>query len=191
MLAYLDIIGSVIIGGMMMMAVFRLDAQLLDRSIAANLSLMAQTNGASTAEVVERDLRRLGFEVEPDSTRLSVAGPTSIAFRGDVDDDGVVEEVRYRLATPNNFSPNPDDYFLIRRVDGVAFRLELGATRFELTYYDALGLPTTDVADVREIEVDMRVEVSEAYRYWDETTGGWVEEYPGSDWKFRVRPKNM
>ena len=191
MTAYLDIIGSVLIGGLILLAVFNLNAQVMDRSLAASLSLMAQTNGAATAEIVERDLRRIGLGVEPDSARILSANPSALYFQGDVDGDGTVELVRYRRGALNFVSPNPSDYIILRVVDGALEQIELGAARFQFSYYDAAGLPTTTIDEIREIELDFRAEVSEAYRYWDEVAGQFVEEYPGSDFKFRVRPKNM
>ena len=192
MLAYLDIIGSLIIGGLMFLAVFRMDAQLLDRSVAANLALISQTNGANSAEVVESHLRRIGLSVPPGTPPIIAAHGTGIRFRGDVDTDPTdFEVVRIFQGTPNSDSSNPNDYRLARVVDGVSQPLDLGATVIAFTFYDENGSPTTTLEEIQEIELRLRIETPEPYRYWDEAAGGFVEMYPGNEFHIRVRPKNL
>ena len=190
--AYLDIIGSILIAGTMMLSVFRLDAQMADRGLAASLALIAQSNGSTLARTLETDIRRLGFEVPEGQPKITETGPARLTFAGNVDLVGGAETVTYVLGGPNGDSRNPADSLLYRVVNGTdSLVVERGVTRFRLTYFDAVGAPTAVLAEAREIAVDFRVELPEAYRTWDEATGHFVESYPGSDFALRVRPKNL
>jgi hypothetical protein len=190
--AYLDVIGSIVIAGALLLSVLNLNSALVERGIAANFSLVAQRNGTGTAAILESDLRRIGFRVPEESPSMLAAEADSIVLVGDVDTDGDLDTLSYYLGAPDDGTANPNDRRLMRHIlNGDSLAVGIGVTGLAFNYYDALGAETATLGSIRDIKATLRVELTEAMQAWDPSEAAYGPHYVGNDWVVRVRPKNL
>ena len=161
-MAYLlEIIGTTIIGGFIILIIFNLNSTILESSSNQKFDKIAQENLTSLVEEIEYDLRKIGYRA-PDPVILS-ADSNSISFRYDVDNNGTPDVINYFTSdtTALSSTPNPRDVYLYRTVNGGGGQLitsNLGVTNFRLWYFDSNGNLTTTASDVRTIKYALNVE---------------------------------
>ncbi|HKJ81924.1 MAG TPA: hypothetical protein VJ954_07865 [Ignavibacteriaceae bacterium] len=172
----LDIVGSVIIGGLILLILFR-----LNNSATANLynsysEATVQQSIVSVVQVLESDFRKIGYCKDwnkiPDPTKAILYADTSkFVFLTDIDNDGNVDTLDYYLGPTSALSntPNPRDRFLYRVVNNETPRsANVGLTEFKITYYNSLGdtiktLPlTSNTGQIHTIQIDVETQNSEA-----------------------------
>lgn len=185
MAVWLDIIGSFVFGSLLGLNVLRLNADMADHSYRASLSYIAQSSAVTMGQIVEEDLRKIGYGVS--GSAIALADSVQLCFLADLDEDSEADTLYYYLGSPAQASatPNPADRVLYRALNGgTPLELDLGVTEFRLSYFDAdgdsLALPVT-LGDIRQIRVDMTVESTAPY----DTT------YARAFLRLRVRPKNL
>jgi hypothetical protein len=185
MAVWLDIIGSFVFGSLLALNVMRLNADMAERSYKGLLGYGVQYQAAALAQVVEEDLRKMGYGVS--GTAIVQADSAQLRFLADLEADGQVDTLHYYRGGTDEAAEtsNPEDCVLYRAQSGQATQeLRLGVTRFALSYFDAegdsLALPVT-LAEVRRIRLDLTVESAEPY----DTT------YAQAFIQLRVRPKNL
>lgn len=185
MAAWIDLIGSFVFGALLGLNVLRLNAAMADHSFAASLTYGAQISALTVAQIVEEEVGKAGFGVT--GPAIVLADSTRLKFRGDLDGDSDVDTLYYYLSSlaAASSTKNPKDRILYRALNGGAPQsLNLGITRFKLSYFDAdgdsLALPVT-VGDIRQIRVDLVVESAEPY----DTV------YAQASLPLRIRPKNL
>lgn len=191
MSAWMDIMGSVLVAGTVMLSVFRLNAQMVDRGQAASLTLVAQSDGASLVDIMENDLRRMGLSVPDTVDPVLLATPDSLAFLGDSNADGTVDTVGYLLGGESATTENPNDRMFYRVFNGDTLVMDRGLTAFHAAYRTEQGDSAVTLDEIRDVEITLRVEVPYAYRYWDGAAESYVAVYPSSGWVLRVKPKNL
>jgi hypothetical protein len=182
---WLDIVGSLVFGTLLALNVMRMDADVTAHSYRSLMTYSAQDQAASVSEVMDDDLKKIGYRVA--SVPVILADTTRIQFRADLGTDGTVDTLFYYLGTiaEANGTPNPRDRFLYRRRSGESPRVVgTGVTNFRLTYFGAngnvLSLPVV-LANVRRIQVDMTLESPAPY----DTT------YSRALMQLSLRPKNL
>jgi type II secretory pathway component PulJ len=172
----LDIVGSVIIGGLILLILFR-----LNNSATANLynsysEATVQQSIVSVVQVLESDFRKIGYCKDwnkiPDPTKAILYADTSkFVFLTDIDNDGNVDTLDYYLGPTSMLSntPNPRDRLLYRVVNNETPRsANVGLTEFKITYYNSLGdtiktLPlTSNTGQIHTIQIDVETQNSEA-----------------------------
>ena len=172
----LDIVGSVIIGGLILLILFR-----LNNSATANLynsysEATVQQSIVSVVQVLESDFRKIGYCKDwnkiPDPTKAILYADTSkFVFITDIDNDGNVDTLDYYLGPTSALSntPNPRDRLLYRVVNNETPRsANVGLTEFKITYFNSLGdtiktLPlTSNTGQIHTIQIDVETQNSEA-----------------------------
>ncbi len=173
----LDVLGSMIIGGFLMLILYRTNSAAVENTYNNGSDLTVQENLAATVEVLENDFRKIGYCNDwtkiPDPTKAIIyADSTSIKFLSDVNNDGNVDTMYYYLGSTSGLSntPNPNDRCLYRVINGAPTQgVNLGVTQFNLLYFGALGdtlsLPITVPGEISSMQITIRVENSEAYNY--------------------------
>lgn len=173
----LDVIGSMIIGGFLMLILYRTNSAAVENTYNNGSDLTVQENLAAIVEVLENDFRKIGYCSDwtkiPDPTKAIIyADSTSIKFLTDINNTGNVDTLYYYLGPTSDLAgtPNPNDRCLYRIVDGVkTSSANLGITEFSLLYFGALGdtlsLPITVPGEIASMQITIRVENSEAYNY--------------------------
>ena len=171
----LDILGSIIIGGILMTVAWRLSDAATERTYNNSGELSLQQNLATIAQIIEYDFRKIGYCADwnklPDPTKAILSADTSsLKYLTDIDSDGNLDSISYFLGPTNELlsTPNPRDRILYRvENDEKPAGSNLGVTDFHMTYYDALGdtifLPITQTGEISSIEINVTVENVAAY----------------------------
>ena len=171
----IDILGSIVIGGMLMLILFRLNDAAVANSFRYNGELIVQKNLVEVVNLLEFDLRKIGYcavwENLPNPSKYIVsADSNSIKYLTDVDSDGNVDTLSYYLGPSSELSgtANPRDRMLYRRVNkSKPLSANLGVTMFKFTYYDVFGkeisFPITQPGEIQTMQIDIAVEDIAAY----------------------------
>jgi hypothetical protein len=171
----LDILGSIIIGGVLMSIVFRLTDAATEKTYNNSGELALQQNLATVAQIIERDFRKIGYCANwnklPDPSKAILMADTSgIKFLTDIESDGNLDSIYYYLGPTSELSgtENPRDRLLYRVVNADnPQEANLGVTHFHMIYYDALGdtiyHPILNNGEISSIEINVTVENVAAY----------------------------
>lgn len=171
----LDIVGSMIIGGILMMTAWRLSGAATEKTYNNSGELALQQNLVTVAQIVEYDFRKIGYCANPnnlpDATKsIPYADSSSIRFYTDVDSDGDIDSISYYLGPTSECAstPNPRDRILYRVVNNeTPMPSNLGVTQFRMTYYDVLDdsipSPVTTLGLISSVEINITVENVAAY----------------------------
>ena len=188
----LDIIGSIIAGGFLLLILARTNASAIQNTYNNNSDLITQQNLSAVVILLENDFRKIGYmgdwtkagQIDPTKAIL-YADSTSIKFIGDIDNDGVMDTVYYYVGPTSELSgtPNPNDRILYRSVTSTnssnnTFTKSgsMGITQFSLAYFDDFGnqlsFPISAPGAIEEIQITLQVQNTEAYNgqyvtsYW-------------------------
>jgi hypothetical protein len=147
----LDVIGSMIIGGILLLTLFRMNDTATRNTYNFSGELTLQENLVATVEVLEYDFRKIGYCEDPlelpnpEENSILFADTSEIKFLTDLmvppyDDpqgDGILDTIQYYLGPPSALSgtPNPNDRMLFRVVNGVPTGVNLGITYFKIRYF--------------------------------------------------------
>ncbi|HOI28671.1 MAG TPA: hypothetical protein PLZ15_02840 [Melioribacteraceae bacterium] len=180
--AILDIIGSTIIGGMLLMILLRMNDSAVQNNYQYSGERIVQQNLVDVVKLLEYDFRKIGYcnnwmaipnpavaIIRADSNRISFL--TDIVTTSNAYGDGVVDTLHYYLgpASELTVTPNPFDRLLYRVVNSTTpGGSNLGITQFRLTYFDANGdtistMPVSPPLGIAAIQIDMAVENPAAY----------------------------
>ncbi len=147
----LDIMGSMIIGGILLLTLFRMNDNATRNTYNFSGELIVQQNLVTTVEVLEYDFRKIGYCEDPfalphpEKDAILFADTSRIKFLTDImeppyDDphgDGVIDTVEYFLSSADiPGTPNPNDRMLYRIVNNETIRgVNLGVTKFRIRYF--------------------------------------------------------
>ena len=166
----LDILGSVIIGSILMLSIFRVHTSSTEDMYRGSSNLVAQTNLATVVQILETDFRKIGYcadweKIPIPTEAIFYADSNDIRYLTDVDQNGDVDTVRYYFdyATDIPETPNPRDRFLYRIVNSEApAGVNLGVTQFKMEYFNALGseltFPISNPREIYTMQIDITVE---------------------------------
>ncbi len=190
----IDILGSIIISGLLMTIAWRLSDSAAEKTYNNSGELTLQENLITSAQILEYDFRKIGYCANPNNlpnpTRsIPYADTSAITFYTDTDSDGNVDTVRYYLGSTNELSgtPNPRDRMLYRVVNSETPKSSnLGITKFYMTFYDVFGdeilPPVTTPGLIASIEITLVVEDVAAYN----------EQYSNAIWRqIRLASRNI
>ena len=143
----LDILGSIVIFGILMLTLFRIFDSATANTYKGSGDLVAQQNLSSIIQVLEYDLRKIGYcadwkKIPAPNQSILLADSTKLKFLTDVDEDGDMDSIFYYLGPTSELSstPNPRDRFLYRVTNNEApVGVNLGVIQFNLAYFNSLG----------------------------------------------------
>lgn len=178
----LDIVGSVIIGGLLVMTLSRINFSNAENTYKYSGERVIQSNLVEVVKLIEYDFRKIGYCYDytkiPDRAKAIVrADSNRIYFLTDVATntlpygDGVVDTLKYELGATSQLSstPNPNDRYLYRWINNAnKVGTNLGVTQFKLTYFDATGvkinsMPASPPLGIQTIQIDVAVENPAAF----------------------------
>jgi type II secretory pathway component PulJ len=178
----IDILGSMIIGGMLMIILWRMNDAAAENMYNYGGELILQQNLAVTSRVLEYDFRKIGYcetwnKMVDASNAILIADSNEIKFLTDIypdgNPDGNIDTLYYRLGpvTELTETANPRDRFLYRIINGeTPKKINLGVTQFRLMYFDALDdtIPfpinyPVDTKTINSMEISITVEDVAAY----------------------------
>jgi hypothetical protein len=136
----LDIVGSVVIFGILALTIARVQVNIQNAVYENSASLIAQSNATQLAKQLEYDLTKIGYRVPSGQQKILFADTAEIRFKADLQNNGTIHTVRYRTGTINEATEtiNPFD-FPLKRTDNFGEIVQLwGLVRFRFWYYDSL-----------------------------------------------------
>lgn len=170
----LDIIGSAVIGGMLLLILLRINMANTDNLYNYSNELIVQQSLSSIVAVVEYDFRKIGYCSNFDSLAkyedtgfILRADSNRIHFLADLNRAGVLNLVQYYIGEPTELSntPNPLDRMLYRVIDKqTPIGNSLGVTKFSLAYLDHAGrrfkfpISNDSLRFIKAVSIDLKVE---------------------------------
>ncbi len=187
----LDILTSIVIGGMLLTNILNLQGNSTSQSTIYNTTRIAQRNLVTTATMIEYDFNKIGYGVDATVEPILVADSDKIVYMVDINRDEKVDTISYYIGPTSQLTrtPNPRDRLLFRSVNGERpDSTNLGVTEFKLKYYNQDLNPPSSRAEIAIIEITLKVECT----YPIENTRTGKLEYPNAYWKqTRVKAKNL
>jgi hypothetical protein len=165
-----DIIMAALIGGILLLSMLSASDLTSEAASMLNGDLFVQQTLISVVQILEGEVRNMGYGW-PDSLAAVVnAQDTAIGFLEDINRDGNIDTVRYFTGPVSELkgTQNDSDRFLYRQVNSASKNAIGVVTRFRLRYFtqgeaDTLAQPI-DPADLKSIQiVEITVEVQNPY----------------------------
>ena len=190
----LDILGSIVIFGILMLTLFRISESATANSYKGSGDLVTQQNLSSIIQVLEYDLRKIGYcadwlKIPAPNLSILHVDSTELKFLTDLDEDGDMDSLFYYLGPTSELTntPNPRDRFLYRVANNEApVGVNLGVIQFNLTYFNSLGnkldFPISVPGEIHSMEIELAVENVDAYD----------QEYSTAYWRqIRLAARNL
>jgi hypothetical protein len=178
----LDLLGASFVGGIVLLIMVNIYIYSSQKRFASSADLRLQQNAKTLAEIVNNDLRKVGFKYQ--GTAIAIAEPTRFSFYGDIDSNGTADQVTYLLSDSTKAlgTQNPHDKILYRVVNGDTSKgPSLGLTKLNFSYRNCFGDLTSVLDSIKYINVEM----------WIETTEPVENKYPFTYWEMNVNPRNI
>jgi hypothetical protein len=190
-----DIVVSVVIGGMVLSMLVLFNGTIAQEGTAQQIKVMAQTNFTEVTRDLEYTLRKMGYGLTGSDTSIVTADSNKIKFKGDFDNDGAVDTMTYYLnPTLASGHANTNTRILYTTLNNQSTKsINIGLTRFRLTYYDATGTPFTGYpvpspSKIESFKISMNIESTVPFSV---TTEKYVKLNPGVCWERTIKPKNL
>jgi hypothetical protein len=210
MTTIIDIILSILLGGILLLVVLSANDLTAETTYMLNGDLFVQQTLVSIVQIVEGEIRNMGYGMA-DTLRgaadtlitVVVAKDTAIAFVEDIGLDGLIDTVRYYTGPVSELAgtPNDSDRFLYRQVNSSPRNAIGVVTRFHLRYFsqgeaDTLvpPIPSEDLVSIRVIEITLEVQNPYAlYRHQSQVGPGERNAlYSSSMWRqTRLASQNL
>ncbi|MFC2139934.1 PilW family protein [Bacteroidota bacterium] len=178
----LDILGSMVIGGMLLLIIFRMHDANVENIYTNSAELIVQQDLTAIVELIEYDFRKIGYcknyyKIPNPAAAIIHADTSRISFLTDVAEpptypqgDGIIDTLSYYLGPTSELSitPNPDDKLLYRVLNNdTPAGSNLGVTFFYIIYFNALGAilptPVQNPGEIARMEIAVQVENVAAY----------------------------
>ena len=167
----LDLLFSMIFGGALLVITLNANQMATETQYTHSGDMLVQEMLVSTAQLLEGELRNMGFGVPEDRASVIYADSTRIAFLCDLARTGTkIDTIFYSLGDTNELlaTNNKLDRYLHRAVNGSA-GLHVGVvTQFNLQYYTKSGeqlstpVPSDRLLEVYVVELTIEVQNQEA-----------------------------
>ena len=188
-----DIVISLSIGGIFLSMLIGFNGTISEEAVAQTVKMMAQTNLTATTDIIDYEVRKMGYLVStPDSTIIT-ADSTKIKFKGDFDANGTIDTLTYSLDPGASGNANTGTHMLYRTLNtGKRQTINVGMTRFRLWYYDASNLPLASPVSrpslIRSLKIAVNIESTVQYKMPNEK---YLKANPGVYWERTFKPKNL
>jgi hypothetical protein len=169
----LDILGSMVVGGILLLTLFRMNDSATRNTYNFSGELIVQQNLVTSVEVLEYDFRKIGFCEDPaklphpEEDAILYADTSEIKFLTDLmitpfgstdpKGDGTLDTLKYFLGAASELTgtPNPNDRILYRIVNGSSKGVNLGVTKFKIRYFrDSLTASgSTTLAEIPPVDL--------------------------------------
>ncbi|MBI1804523.1 MAG: hypothetical protein HYR77_08650 [Ignavibacteria bacterium] len=191
----IDSIFSVVIGGIIVLLLHGVMANLRSFAINQTMNTTTQTNMVAISDIVENDFRKAGYGTakSPSDSGVVYARADSLVLRGDFDNNGTLDVIRYYITKVKPSSNvNPRTRMLYRVFNGVTQPINLGMTSLQFTFYDGAGVQllaspsvsrSSQIRSIRLVATIESTRPSEITRH--DTT------YAYGKWEEVVRPRNL
>lgn len=170
----LDIFGSYITGGVVLLGLIGIIFYYSAFSQQSQLRQVSQKTIAEAGSVIEYDFNKLGYRVES-GNKISGLTDSTISFRADLDNNGVVDSISYKLITISGKKN------IRRYVSNTANGTwDLSCKNLFITTRDSAGSVTSLLNKIKSIELAIRLEQDSSSNM-----------SAGSFWKRQFFPRNL
>ncbi len=190
----LDLIGSALIGGILVLQLMNMTLFMQNASYTSDNELKMQQNAKTLAEIINYDFRKIGYKF--DSTAILTAEQKKIKFIGDLEapgetGSGTIDTVEYFVldSTYATSTSNPRDIVLVRVLnnkDSLAGPT-LGLVDIKFSYLDSLFTQTAVLSKIKYIKTELWIEPIETSDNF--TTG--EQDTTFTYWEFTIHPRNI
>ena len=193
----IDLLGSAIIGGIILLTMNQVQGRAVDQSGFYAVTRVTQKNLVSIARIVEYDFRKMGYGVIDPTKSILQADTSSITFLGDYNRNGIMDTIKYWLGPTSDLpkTPNPIDRILYRKVNHeTPYTLDYGVTRFKLAYFNQDMHTVSFLPAIKVVEI--KIEVQSQYPLYNDNqevaTNNQKDFYPTVFWKqTRLTSRNL
>jgi len=182
----LDIIGSIVLVGMLMVTIVTINSTMTMETSKDNNTLNTQAELIQVVRFLEFDLYKIGYRVS--KPYITAAETSRIVFKADLlDKPSGTDVVEYTLGPSTAWSTNSNIRQLYRTENSSKVTISSKVTKFKFLYYNSrdslLGAPLSGALldSIRAIRVQVRVESAEALD----------SVYAGGYYENCIRPKNL
>jgi hypothetical protein len=166
MTAILDVLISILMGGMLLLNVLGAQDVVAEDSSMYQGDVLVQEMLVTQVQYIEGEFRNMGYGVPPGQRTIVAAGDSSISFLTDVGRNGTVDTLSYSLGPTSELSAtqNEMDRYIHRQVNSEPSTSPAVVTYFHLRYLTATGdtLPGpvigSDLGRIKEVEISMEVQ---------------------------------
>jgi hypothetical protein len=194
----LDILGSVVTGGMVLLIHFGLISRMSTVAADLLLSNLNANDAIEVTKIIENDFYKIGYR-DTTGNIFELAQQNAIQFKAPVKQDSLPKSINYYIGSTSQMlgTKNPNDKPLFRQVAGENAMM-IGVVRdFNLIYLDSVGniIDYSDVKSqaqrkkIRGVNILMKIESSVTVTK-DEKTKTGDDIYPFVEWKKTIFPKN-
>lgn len=183
MTTLIDILGATAIGLTITLMILNFNLSSSGYKVQSDLDLQVIQNAQNLADLLNHDLRKIGFRVK-DTNKVLIAELRRISFRADIDSNGTIDTVTYSLSDSTSLSAteNPRDKILYRKVNSSIIRGEsYGLTELLFTYRDKFGNITTNLRAIKSIKAEV----------WIQSLFPYEGRYAGTYWELTISPRNL
>src|SRR4030065_2216700 len=178
----LDLVGSVIIAGIMLLMMLNAHIYQANTRFASDSELQLQQNASTLSDILSYDLRKIGYEYDDNPFLHTDSG--KVSYYADMDRDGTPDIVTYTISDPSaaKSTTNPNDRVLLRQVnDEISGGPSLGLTKLKFSYFDEFGNTTSDFDKIEYVRAE----------FWVESIEPVNKEYLFTYWELTISPRNI
>jgi hypothetical protein len=189
MSAWLDVVGSFVVGGIVILILANLNFSISAAASENLYSGIVQRGLTSATDLMEYDFYKIGYRHS--GNKIGIADSNEIKFYSDIDNDGVSDELHYFVGDPKTFTgtTNPNDFLLTREKNKEKPAASIPVVDFKLTYYDSLGqiidyalLSSQSERDkIKTLRIRMKCESTDMID----------DHYEAVEWEKTIKPKNI
>jgi hypothetical protein len=166
MTALLDVLISILMGGMLLLNVLGAQDVVAEDSSMYQGDVLVQEMLITQVQSVEGEFRNMGYGLPPGQQAILAAGDSTISFLTDIERNGTIDTLSYSLGPPSELSAtqNEMDRYVHRRVNSDPSTSPAVVTYFHFRYLTATGDtlpgPVTgpDLGRIKEVEISMEVQ---------------------------------
>jgi hypothetical protein len=186
---WLDVVGSFVVGGIVILILANLNFSISAAASENLFSGIVQRGLTSATDLMEYDLYKIGYRSS--GNKIEIADSNEIKFYSDIDNDGVSDELHYFVGDAVSFTEtsNPNDFLLTREKNKEKPAASIPVVDFKLTYYDSLGqkidyalLSSQSERDkIKTLRIRMKCESADMID----------DHYEAVEWEKTIKPKNI
>lgn len=185
----LDIVGSIIIGGVLMVTLLSTNSNAVQNTYNYGGDVSIQIGLTGLTQAIDSDFRKIGYSsiqtIVLDPTKVIILADTSsIKFLSDVNNNGSIDTVYYYLGPTSelSYTTNPRDRILYRITHDTSAAVTMknpGVTIFRFTYSDSSGnilsCPVSSPGKIAKIQIALKMESAIPYNgvyvstFWNST----------------------
>jgi hypothetical protein len=187
----LDIVGSVIMGGLLMVILLRTNSSATENTYNYSGDVVIQQSLSNLVNgYVDSDFRKIGYSSDQSldrTTAITYADTSGVTFKSDIKNNGTICTIKYYLGPKSQLAgtTNPNDMILYREVTApgqdTVWRFP-GVTIFKLLYFGSnngqdvlLSSPVAITSSIVKIQIYVKMESAIPYSgnyvsaYWNAT----------------------